>query len=100
MAIFGDGGFAISLPTVQIQDAGMVADRMRKAVERLCVPNGDLPKFTVSVGVAQIIKGNDSAGSLIVPSGAQAAQEGPTAPSIHDSLNLRPVTTSSRKRRA
>ncbi|MGI8978631.1 MAG: diguanylate cyclase domain-containing protein [Pirellulaceae bacterium] len=95
MAVFGDGGFAISLPTVQIQDAGLVADRMRKAVERLYVPAGDLPQFTASVGVAQIIEGNDSSRLFNRAQRAlEAAQEGSgNSTFIHDGLNSVPAMT-------
>ncbi|MBC7852224.1 MAG: hypothetical protein IAF94_02215, partial [Pirellulaceae bacterium] len=78
-----------SLPTVQIQDAGLVADRMRKAIERLYVPGGELPQFTVSVGVAQILEGNDSSRLFDRAQRAlEVAQEGAgNSTFIHDGLN-------------
>jgi diguanylate cyclase (GGDEF)-like protein len=60
IAVYGDGGFAISLPTAQVQFAAQVAERVRRAVERLYLPTGILPQFTVSIGVAELIEGNDS----------------------------------------
>ena len=99
MAVYGDGGFAISLPTVQIQDAGLVADRMRKAIERLYVPAGELPQFTVSVGVAQILEGNDSSRLFDRAQRAlEAAQEGAgNTTFIHDGLNSVPAMGASRQ---
>lgn len=99
MAVFGDGGFAISLPTVQIQDAALVADRMRKAIERLYVPAGDLPQFTVSVGVAQILEGNDSSRLFDRAQRAlEAAQEAEgNSTFIHDGLNPVPAMATFRQ---
>ncbi len=93
VAAFGDGGFAISLPTVQIQDAAMVADRIRKAVEKLHVFTGVLPQFAVSVGVAQIIEGNDSSRLFARAQRAlEAAQEGAgNSTFLHDGLNAIPA---------
>ena len=93
MAAFGDGGFAVSLPTAQIHDAAMVADRMRKAVEKLYVPTGSLPQFTISVGVAQIIEGNDSSRLFDRAQRAlEAAQEGAgNTTFLHDGLNSMPA---------
>ena len=99
MAAFGDGGFAISLPTVQIQDASFVADRIRKAVEKLYVPTGALPQFTVSVGVAQIIEGNDSSRLFDRAQRAlEAAQEGAgNSTFLHDGLNSTPALAAARQ---
>ena len=99
MAAFGDGGFAISLPTVQILDASQVADRVRKAVEKLYVPTGALPQFTVSVGVAQIIEGNDSSRLFDRAQRAlEAAQEGTgNSTFIHDGLNATPAQAAVRQ---
>ena len=89
---FGDACFAVSLPTAQIHDAATVADRMRKAVERLYVPTGVLPQFTVSVGVAQIIDGNDSSRLFDRTQRAlEAAQEASgNSTFVHDGLNSLP----------
>jgi diguanylate cyclase len=89
MASFGEGGYAISLPTAKIPDATMIADRVRMTVEKLYVPAGALPKFTVSLGVAEIIEGNDSSRLFDRAQRAlEAAQEGGgNSTSIHDGLN-------------
>ena len=101
-AVYGEGGFAISLPTAQIQDAASVADRVRKAVERLYVPTGALPRFTVSVGVAQIIEGNDSSRMFYRAQLAlEAAQEGAgNCTFVHDGLNSVPAQSGSASRQA
>src|SRR5436190_4561912 len=94
MAAFGDGAFAISLPTVQIQDAAMVADRIRLAVEKLYVPAGALPQFSVSMGVAQIIEGNDSSRLFdrVLRALESAQDSGGNATYLHDGLKSLPAT--------
>lgn len=96
MASFGDGGYAISLPTAKISDATMIADRVRLAVEKLYVPTGVLPKFTVSLGVAETLEGNDSSRLFDRAQRAlEAAQEGGgNSTCIHDGLNPQPAASS------
>ena len=75
-----------------------MADRMRKAVERLYVPPGALPQFTVSVGVAQIIEGNDS--SRLFDRAPASVGSGPgvgNSTFIHDGLNSGPASTAGRQ---
>ncbi len=92
-SIFGAGSFAISLPTAQIHDAAQVGDRVRKAVERLHGSTGSLPQFTVSVGVAQVIEGNDSSRLFYRAQLALEAAQEATGNSIfiHDGLNPVPA---------
>lgn len=99
VAAFGKSGFAVSLPTAQIQDAALVADRMRKAVQRLYVPAGVLPQFTVSIGVAQVLEGNDSSRLFDRAQRAlEAAQEGAgNSTFIHDGLNPVPAIAAARQ---
>jgi len=92
---------AISLPTANIQIAAQVGDRIRKAVERLYVPNGILPQFTVSVGVAEVIDGNDASRLF---ERAQNALEAAQAESVnctfmHDGLHMLPAIAASRQAR-
>ncbi|MCE9526572.1 MAG: diguanylate cyclase [Planctomycetales bacterium] len=79
VAVYGDGGFAISLPTAQVQIAAQVAERVRKSIERLYLPTGILPQFTVSIGRAQ--------------SALEAAQAGSgNCTFLHDGLRVVPAT--------
>jgi diguanylate cyclase len=95
VAAFGEGAFAISLPTLQIQDAAIVADRIRSAVEKLRISGCSLPQFTVSVGVAQIIEGNDASRLFDRAQRAlETAQEGGGNNSyVHDGLNTLPAAS-------
>ncbi len=99
VARYGDGGFAISLPTAQVQIAAQVGERIRKAVERLYVPTGILPQFTVSVGVAEIIEGNDSSRLFERARNAlEAAQaECANCTFLHNGLHVVPAGASTRQ---
>ena len=71
-----------------------MADRLRRTMERVYVPNGILPKFTASVGVAQVIEGNDASRLFDRAQRAlEAAQESSVNSTfIHDGLNAIPST--------
>jgi diguanylate cyclase len=92
MAGFNGGSFAISLPETEIQEAAVMADRVRRTMERVYVPNGILPRFTASVGVAQVIEGNDSSRIFDRAQRAlDAAQRSSVNTTfIHDGLNAIP----------
>lgn len=94
VAVYGDAGFAISLPTAQIQFAAQVAERVRKSIERLYLPTGILPQFTVSIGVAEVIEGNDSSRLFErAQSALEAAQAGSgNCTFLHDGLHVVPAT--------
>jgi diguanylate cyclase len=93
MAAFGGNGFAVSLPSAQIRDAAIVAERIRKAVEKIDGSTSGLPRFTISVGVAQIIEGNDASRLFDRAQRAlDAAQEGTANRTfLHDGLYLVPA---------
>jgi diguanylate cyclase len=96
---YGEAGFAISLPTAQAQVAFQVGERIRKAVEKLYVPAGILPKFTVSVGVAEVIDGNDSSRiferAQYALEAAQAASANCTY--LHDGMHAVPANAAFRQ---
>lgn len=98
LAAFGNGIFAISLPTAEIQAAVQVADRIQQALERIFVSDGDLPEFTVSFGLAKVLEGNDSSRVFDRAMRAlEAAQEaGPNSVFIHDGLNAVPAAGQAR----
>ncbi|BCD60779.1 MULTISPECIES: GGDEF domain-containing protein [unclassified Nitratiruptor] len=64
-ARIGGEEFAILLPETSLDEAKIIAERLRKTVENRTIPiaEGDL-NFTVSIGVAQVQKG-DTMDSLI-----------------------------------
>lgn len=99
MAAYGNGCFALTLPTAPTHDAVVVADRVRTAVEGIYVPGGALPKFTVSVGVAQIIEGNDSSRLFDrAQRSLEAAQEAcGNSIYVHDGLNAVPSAGAGRQ---
>ncbi|MFN0017062.1 MAG: diguanylate cyclase domain-containing protein [Pirellulaceae bacterium] len=99
IAAYGEGGFAISLPTAQVQFGAQVAERIRRAVERLYVPTGELPRFTVSIGVAEVIEGNDSNRLFErAQSALEAAQaEAGNRTFLHDGLHPVPTISTARQ---
>ena len=64
-------------------------------MERLYVPTGILPQFTVSVGVAEIIEGNDSSRLFERAQNAlEAAQAECNCTYLHNGLHVVPVGAS------
>ena len=92
MTACGESAFAISLPTAQIQDAAQVADRIHKAMERIFVREF-LPEFTVSLGLAEVLEGNDA--SRVLDRALRALEVAQDSAGnctyIHDGLNAVPA---------
>lgn len=69
VARFGDKQFALLLPNSNIDNAQLVAERLRLAIQKCKLPvNGGVLQFTISAGVAQAIM-NDSTESLLARAG-------------------------------
>jgi len=73
-ARYGGEEFAVLLPGASLAGARIVAERLRRAVEELCIANADAPlgQVSVSIGLASMVPSlGDTAQSLI-----EAADEG------------------------
>lgn len=63
MARYGGEEFTVLLPTTQMSDALMIAERLRKGVEEATLAGGrggNLPPITISLGVARMDAEDDS----------------------------------------
>ncbi len=66
IALYSEDTFALLLPTATIANSVRVAERMRRAVERCELDlSGDKVKFTISLGVTDLRKGDQRAGLLL-----------------------------------
>jgi diguanylate cyclase (GGDEF)-like protein len=80
-ARYGGEEFAVLLPGASLAGARIVAERLRRAVEELCIANADAPlgQVSVSIGVASLVPSmGDNAQSLIeaADAGLYAAKRG------------------------
>jgi diguanylate cyclase (GGDEF)-like protein len=80
-ARYGGEEFAVLLPGASLAGARIVAERLRRAVEELCIANADAPlgQVSVSIGVASLVpSAGDKAQSLIeaADAGLYAAKRG------------------------
>jgi len=68
VARYGGEEFAVILPNQSLKGAAIVAERIRRRVEQLRVPNGFAPlrHVTVSIGAATAIAGPDNDASQLV----------------------------------
>lgn len=68
VARYGGEEFAVILPNQSLKGAAIVAERIRRRVEGLQLPNGRAPtrQVTVSIGAATAIAGPDSSASDLV----------------------------------
>lgn len=68
VARYGGEEFAVILPNQSLKGAAVVAERIRRRVEALQVPNGPAPLrlVTVSIGAATAIAGPDNSASDLV----------------------------------
>lgn len=58
---FDDDTFALLLPTANLTQAMTVAERLRQAILRFELPRGgNRRRFTVSIGVTEVVQGDDS----------------------------------------
>jgi diguanylate cyclase (GGDEF)-like protein len=67
-ARYGGEEFAVLLPGASLAGARIVAERLRRAVEELCIANADAPlgQVSVSIGVASLVPSlDDEAQSLV-----------------------------------
>lgn len=62
----GGEEFAIALPETPLEPAGLVAERLRKALAALQVPTGKTTlQFTVSIGLASLARPSDTVEALL-----------------------------------
>jgi diguanylate cyclase (GGDEF)-like protein len=93
-ARYGGEEFAVLLPGASLAGARIVAERLRRAVEELCIANADAPlgQVSVSIGVASLVpSAGDKAQSLIeaADTGLYAAKRaGRNAVVAHSDLEL------------
>ena len=68
VARYGGEEFAVILPNQSLKGAAIVAERIRRRVEQLQLPNGGAPlrRVTVSIGAATAIVGPDNCASELV----------------------------------
>jgi diguanylate cyclase (GGDEF)-like protein/PAS domain S-box-containing protein len=68
VARYGGEEFAVILPNQSLKGAAIVAERIRRRVEQLRLPNGGAPlrQVTVSIGAATAIAGADNCASELV----------------------------------
>jgi diguanylate cyclase (GGDEF)-like protein/PAS domain S-box-containing protein len=68
VARYGGEEFAVILPNQSLKGAAIVAERIRRRVEQLQLPNGGAPlrRVTVSIGAATAIAGADNCANELV----------------------------------
>ena len=77
-ARYGGEEFAVLLPGASLAGARIVAERLRHAVEELCIVNADAPlgQVSVSIGLASMVNGDKAQGLIEAADRATCRQAG------------------------
>jgi diguanylate cyclase len=92
VARYNDDTFALLLPAASLDDAVKVGERLRQAIARCAIgAESNSIQFTVSVGVAQAERNDDTLKVLRRAQSAlgMARTRGPNVTFMHDGVNCR-----------